>query len=134
MQLRLPWARGPTNNPDVENEETNENQNEIEILQEIEAYGDQIAPKIEGQLRIGFQNINGITKSAGLIGAEELEAMNEMKFDLVGMIETNVNWTHNARNYLHSAASLRFNNTARCVMSNSRATLTVIHISQEELL
>ena len=67
MQLRLPWARGPTNNPEGENDETNENQNDNEILQEIEAYGDQIAPKLEGQLRIGFQNINGITKSAGLI-------------------------------------------------------------------
>ena len=81
MQLRLPWARGPTNNPGERNDEMNDNQNENETLQEIEAYGDQIAPKIEGQIRIGFQNINGITKSAGLIGAEELEAMNEMKFD-----------------------------------------------------
>eukprot|EP00956_Cyclotella_meneghiniana_P035211 scaffold112719_cov59-Cyclotella_meneghiniana.AAC.1 len=72
MHFRLPWARGPTNNPDAGNDETNDNQNDNEILQEIEAYGDQIAPKIVGQLRIGFQNINGITKSAGLIGAEEL--------------------------------------------------------------
>ena len=120
MQLRLPWARGPTNNPDEENDETNENRNDI--LQEIEAYGDQIASKLDGQVRIGFQNINGITKSAGLIGAEELEAMNEMNFDLIGMIETNVNWNHDARNYLHSAAHLRFNNTSRCVMSSSRAS------------
>ena len=59
MQLRLPWARGPTNNPDEENDETNENRNDI--LQEIEAYGDQIASKLDGQVRIGFQNINGIT-------------------------------------------------------------------------
>ena len=38
------------------------------------------------------------------------------------MIETNVNWNHDARNYLHSAAHLRFNNTSRCVMSSSRAS------------
>eukprot|EP00956_Cyclotella_meneghiniana_P019743 scaffold34268_cov43-Cyclotella_meneghiniana.AAC.2 len=126
MQLRLPWARGPTNNPDRDNTETEEYQNEI--LQEIETFGDQITTKLDGQVRIGFQNINGITKANELIGAEELEAMNEMNFDMIGMIETNVNWTHNARNYLHSAASLRFNNTARCVMSSGRASLNDIYL------
>ena len=37
------------------------------------------------------------------------------------MIETNVNWTHDVRNALHTAAGLRFQNTAWCVMSNTSA-------------
>eukprot|EP00956_Cyclotella_meneghiniana_P039801 scaffold179806_cov47-Cyclotella_meneghiniana.AAC.2 len=43
-----------------------------------------------------------------------------MQFDLTGMIETNINWTHDARNHFHTAAGLRFNNTARCVMANTK--------------
>ena len=120
MQLRLPWGRGNPNPNENENNR-NENENEIEMLQEIELYGDPIADKLDGLVRIGFQNVNGITKTKELVGMEELEAMNEMKFDLVGMIETNVNWTHDVRNALHTASGLRFNNTARCVMSNTSA-------------
>eukprot|EP00956_Cyclotella_meneghiniana_P037463 scaffold139228_cov59-Cyclotella_meneghiniana.AAC.4 len=114
MQLRLPWARGPSNptNREDGNEEIIENEN----LREIPAYGDKIGPKIDGLVRIGFQNVNGITKSNELVGMEELETIQEMHFDLTGMVETNINWTHDARNHFHTAAGLRFNNTARCVI------------------
>eukprot|EP00956_Cyclotella_meneghiniana_P035675 scaffold116951_cov42-Cyclotella_meneghiniana.AAC.3 len=98
------------------NEEIIENEN----LGELPAYGDKIGPKIDGLVRIGFQNVNGITKSNELVGMEELETIQEMHFDLTGMVETNINWTHDARNRFHSAAGLRFNNTARCVMANTK--------------
>lgn len=113
MQRRLTsWARTPRVNQEEEKEE---------ILNEIEAYGDLIGPKLEGTVRIGYQNINGIKKSKDMIGVEELEAMREMNLDLVGLSETNYNWDPDARNLLHTAAGLRFNNTARCAMSSCRS-------------
>ena len=76
MQLRLPWERGPGNpmNREDGNEEIIENEN----LGELPAYGDKIGPKIDGLVRIGFQNVNGITKSNELVGMEELETIQEM--------------------------------------------------------
>ena len=102
MQLRLPWVRGPVN-PTI-GEEITEVTNDNENLREIPEYGDKLGPKTDGLVRIGFQNINGITKSNELIGMEELESIREMHFDLTGMVETNINWTHDARNHFHTAA------------------------------
>ena len=45
--------------------------------------------KRENVLRAAFQNVNGINTD-NFIGAEEVEAMDHLGIDLLGLIETNM--------------------------------------------
>ena len=56
---------------------------------DIPPYGASIHDKQENVLRAAFQNINGITTD-NFIGAEEVEAMDHLGIDLLGLIETNM--------------------------------------------
>ena len=59
-------------------------------------YGDRLGEKGAGKLRIGFQNINGIK---GTINAanEIFEVIEDKDVDIMGLAETNINWTETRR-------------------------------------
>jgi hypothetical protein len=84
----------------------------------IPAFGSPITMKEKGILRFAFQNINGILDSRELIGMIELGEMEHLDIDILGMIETNINWDHDARESVLAAARLKFG-AARCSMSSS---------------
>ena len=58
----------------------------------LEDYGEKLYRKEEGHIRIAFQNINGIK---GKINAshEVLTTIEEKDIDILGIAETNINWT-----------------------------------------
>ena len=55
----------------------------------IEASGDVLQPKGNGTIRIAFQNIHGATDLQGWEVPSEVEAMEELEIDIMGMAETN---------------------------------------------
>ena len=59
----------------------------------IEAVGDPLQDKEEGTLRLAFQNVHGISGLRGLAIPGEIEAMEDLSIDVMGMAETNVAWT-----------------------------------------
>lgn len=90
------------------------------FLQGIPAFGSALTEKEKQCLRLAFQNINGILTSKELLGTEELEAMDQLGVDILGLIETNINWSVDARASFLTAASLKIK-PSRCVMSSGRA-------------
>lgn len=62
-------------------------------IKNIEAVGDSILPKQKSTLRIAFQNIHGITDLRGYEVPSEVEAIEELEIDLMGMAETNRPWS-----------------------------------------
>ena len=113
MQLRLPWAPRPLPRDD-------EN---IPLLHEkIAAYGCKIGKKEKKTYRFAFQNINGITNSRGNIGVEELGSMGDLDIDVLGLAETNINWSHDAKSSFMANASLRFFHATRLAMSSCYTT------------
>jgi hypothetical protein len=87
----------------------------------IPAFGSPITMKEKGILRFALQNINGLLEARHLIGAAELAEMEALEIDVLGMIETNINWDHDARESFLAAARLKFG-AARCSMSSSYST------------
>ena len=86
---------------------------------DIPPYGASIHDKRENVLRAAFQNINGITTD-NFIGAEEVEAMDHLGIDLLGLIETNINWSIDRRLQLSAMIKLKFND-GRFVTSSMKA-------------
>ena len=109
MQLKLPWILGPKATK------------ERNIKMNIDAFGDQMNDKVESIIRFAGHNVNGIKHSPDKLGVEEIGAMHEMKIDVLAMMETNINWSHDARATFMANANLQFNKTARCVMSGGSA-------------
>lgn len=68
----------------------------------IEATGDVLQSKEHGTLRIAFQNIHGTTDLQGWEVPSEIEAMEELEIDIMGMAETNRPWSKHQRS-LHNA-------------------------------
>ena len=73
----------------------------------LEDYGDKIGRKEEGHIRIAFQNINGIK---GRINAahEVFTTIEEKDIDILGIAETNINWTDVKRLEMNMAIRMRF--------------------------
>ena len=62
-------------------------------IKNIEAVGDTLLPKQETTLRIAFQNIHGTTDLRGYAVPSEVEALEELEIDIMGMAETNRPWS-----------------------------------------
>ena len=73
----------------------------------LEDYSDKIVRKEEEHIRIAFQNINGIK---GRINAahEVLTTIEEKDIDILGIAETNINWTDVKRLEMNMAMRMRF--------------------------
>lgn len=93
-----------------------------ERLDNIPSYGHKISSKGKDCCRVAFQNINGIMHQSQLIGIEELGGMEALEIDALGLLETNINWTHEARESFTTAANLKFRNAVRCTMSSCQST------------
>ena len=63
------------------------------LSENIEATGDTLIQKQEGTLRIAFQNIHGASDLRGWTVPSEIEAMEELEIDIMGMAETNKPWS-----------------------------------------
>lgn len=110
IQRKLNWVLGP--------EKTKPSD---ELKNNLEAFGDKLCEKEKGILRFAGQNINGIKYRKEKLGIEELCSMYEMNIDVMGMMETNVCWSHDARADFIATAGLRFNSSARCVMAGGQS-------------
>ena len=83
-------------------------------------YGDKINQKDDGNIRIGFQNINGL--KGKITAANEVFAMMEEKeMDILGVAETNKNWTDTRRLEAHMAIKIQFEQGKR-ISSSSKAS------------
>ena len=60
----------------------------------IPAFGSMIKEKLENSFRVAFQNVNGMKLGSIHTGAEELNGMETLGIDLLGLVETNLNWNH----------------------------------------
>ncbi len=61
----------------------------------MEAYGDQITPKEKHTVRLGFQNIGGVSTKAGSAKDDYIQHnITKYKFDVIGLAEINVNWSY----------------------------------------
>jgi hypothetical protein len=87
----------------------------------IPAFGSPITMKEKGILRFALQNINGLLEARYLIGEAELAEMEAFGIGVLGLIETNINWDHVARESFIAAAKMKFG-AARCSMSSSYST------------
>ena len=59
----------------------------------IDAVGDTLTAKTNSTLRLAFQNIHGASDLRGWPIPSEVEAMEELEIDIMGMAETNKPWT-----------------------------------------
>ena len=86
----------------------------------MEDYGDKIGQKDDGKIGIGFQNINGIK---GRINAvhEVFTTMEENEMDILGIAETNINWTDTRRLETNMAIRMRFGQ-GQMVASSSKTS------------
>ena len=86
----------------------------------LEDYGDKIGRKEKGHMRVAFQNINGIK---GRINAahEVLTTIEEKDIDILGIADTNINWTDVKRLEMNMAVRMRFRQ-GKMVASSSKAS------------
>lgn len=67
--------------------------NRIHRKYNIDAAGDNIGPKENGELRIAFQNIHGALDLQGWDIPSEIEVLEELDINIMGMAETNKPWS-----------------------------------------
>ena len=72
-----------------------EEEKEEELVDYIPAFGDDIAQRTEGEVLAAFQNVNGLKELGGQLN--ELQAMEELSINILGISETNYNATHDFR-------------------------------------
>ena len=77
-------------------------------VKNIEASGDVLQPKEHGILRIAFQNIHGTTDLQGWEVPSEIEAMEELEIDIMGMAETNRPWSKHQRSLYNAYMQSKF--------------------------
>ena len=70
--------------------------------------GDPIIHKRDGILRLAYQNIRGVSHSQGLLPPVEIDAMDDLQVDMMGMSETNRPWTRQHRYAYDTMMQLRF--------------------------
>ena len=73
----------------------------------MEDYGDKIFQKDEGNIQIGFQNINGL-KGRITAAHEVFATMEENEMDVLGVAETKINWTVTRRMEANMAIIMQF--------------------------
>ncbi len=81
MRMRLPWEH--------QTRLDNYFESPCELL-DIPAYGGNISNKLEDTFRVAVQNINGMKLGTIHLGAEEIDAMENLGIDLLGLVETNI--------------------------------------------
>ena len=59
---------------------------------DIEAFGGSIKDEESNVVRLAVHNTNGFHFDSARSGAEEIDAMETLGIDLLGLTETNVNW------------------------------------------
>ena len=70
--------------------------------------GDPLTEKREGTLRLAYQNVRGVSDARGLTTPVEIEAMEHLQVDIMGMSETNRPWTPHHRYAYDTMMQLRF--------------------------
>lgn len=78
------------------------------IVSNITATGDELQTKPENTIRIAFQNIHGVTDLRGHAVPSEIEAMDELDIDIMGMAETNKPWLKQQKDIYDSYMQKRF--------------------------
>jgi hypothetical protein len=74
----------------------------------ISPFGSTLEELLDNSLRIAFQNINGISNNFNRVAIEELDAMDNLGIDILGLIETNINWTLEQRMKLAAELYTKF--------------------------
>ena len=80
--------------------------------------GDELITKNRDIIRIAYHNIRGVTTTRGLCVPDEIEAMEDLAVDVMGMSETNRPWTPRNRETYDYMMNLRFSNS-RTVYSSA---------------
>ena len=80
--------------------------------------GDELITKNRDIIRIAYHNIRGVTTTRGLCVPDEIEAMEDLAVDVMGMSETNRPWTPQNRETYDYMMNLRFSNS-RTVYSSA---------------
>ena len=66
----------------------------------IPTYGADITRNMEGTLRIGNQNVNGMKLGYEKAGCDEIDTMDTFSLDLYGITETNLVWNTDTKSKL----------------------------------
>ena len=74
----------------------------------IPATGDVLSPKDQDTIRIAFQNIHGTSDLRGWEVPSEIEAIEELDIDIMGMAETNRPWTRQQKALYDAYMQKRF--------------------------
>ena len=82
--------------------------NSENITKNIEASGDALEDKEHVTIRIAFQNIHGASDLRGWAVPAEVEAMEELEVDIMGMAETNKPWNNQQRAFHDAYMNKRF--------------------------
>ena len=86
----------------------------------LEDNGDKIFQKEDGNIRIGFQNINGI-KGRINEAHEVFTTMEEKEMDILGIVETKINWTDDKQLETSMAIRMQFGQ-GQMVASSSKTS------------
>ncbi len=62
-------------------------------LTDIPAYGGNISSKLEDTFRVAVQNINGMNLGTIHLQAEEIDAIENLGIDVLGLVEKNIKLT-----------------------------------------
>ena len=89
-------------------------------VKNIEAAGDALESKVENTLRIAFQNVHGASDFRGWEAPSEIEAMEELEIDIMGMAETNRPWSKQER-ALYDAHMMKWFRTSRTIYTAAPA-------------
>lgn len=92
-------------------------------VKNIEASGDVLQSKEHGTLRLAFQNIHGATDLQGWEVPSEIDAIEELEIDIMGMAETNRPWSKHERSLHNAYMQKRF----RAACSNFSAAPNTDH-------
>ena len=87
----------------------------------IPDYGASLRTKEETVFRVATQNPNGVRAGTRREGAEELDAMETLGIDAMGLAETNLNLSHNAKMELSALIRMQFG-TGSAITSSSSST------------
>lgn len=90
------------------------------IVTNIEASGDALTSKDENTLRIAFQNVHGASDFRGWEAPSEIEAMEDLEVDIMGMAETNRPWSKQQK-ALYDAHMMKWFRTSRTIYTAAPA-------------
>ena len=119
MQLRLPW---------VGNRDRNRTQTQTRLDEHFEApwdeddipsYGASIRQKTKDAVRCAVHNIHGTRLDPVPEANEEIDAMRAHGIDIMGLTETNLNWSSDAKNTLAALVRVAFGPNTTTVAASS---------------